>query len=346
MDMRLPVIFLVVLLLVASLACRADTEAGGEPEASAEPEAEFVEVEMVVGPGSFDLPETRTGLAELSSYKAVLTVAFNGTRAGTPERRTTTYEMLYTAEPSARQLTIQSEGNAPDGAPESRALMAEMGGAGYELDEDGGCVATVFDPEDSIAPRWEPAGLLIGVFGAEEAGHETLNGLEVDHYTFDERALVQPGLSEATGEMWVASQGGFITRYTLTTRGDANYFGEGTEGTITWEYELTDVNVPVTIELPEDCPAGMVDAPLLPDASNVVNVPSVLAYDTASSVADAAAFYRERMPGLGWASDRTPVIDATMAVLEFTKGDETLTIMVTPTATSRKIRILRSIPAQ
>jgi len=37
-------------------------------------------------------------------------------------------------------------------------------------------------------------------------------------------------------------------------KGGAEAFGEGTAGTFTNNYDLTEVNQPVTIELPEECP--------------------------------------------------------------------------------------------
>ncbi len=39
-------------------------------------------------------------------------------------------------------------------------------------------------------------------------------------------------LAQSTGEMWVASDGGYIVKYLVTTKGDANYFGEGIDGTL------------------------------------------------------------------------------------------------------------------
>ena len=152
---------------------------------------------------------------------------------------------------------------------------------------------------DSLAERLEPAGFLTGVIGAEAAGSETVNGA-ADHYTFDERALGQLGLAKSTGELWVASNGGYIVRYKVATKGTAVYFGEGIEGTLTWDYELTGVNQPVAVELPKGCPAGMVNAPLLPGATAVRRVPGLLSYSTSTGLAAAAAFYQKQIPLLGW----------------------------------------------
>lgn len=295
-----------------------------------------VEGDVAFGPGSFNLTEPGVGLADLASYKATLRLSFAGTRDGKNQQWSKTYVMLTTKEPAGRQLTIDKSGDNSDPNP---VFMAEGGGAAYERRGENACIATVNDPGNSLSMRMEPAGFLNGVIGAEAGGNETVNTMAADHYTFDERAFGQLGIAQSTGEMWVATDGGYIVKYVLTTKGDANYFGEGIEGTLTWDYELTDVNQPVTLALPVDCPAGMVNAPQLPDASNVQNVPGLLTYDTASSSADAAAFYQGQMPGLGWTLVGDPVINDTTALLDFTQGDQTMTVIITAGDAGTKVLI-------
>jgi hypothetical protein len=198
----------------------------------------------------------------------------------------------------------------------------------------------VIEQGNSLADWLEPAGFLTSVIGADKAGGETVNSVPVNHYSFDERALGQLGIAKSTGEMWVASDGGYIVKYTLTTKGDANAFGKGIEGTLTWDYELTDANQPVAIQLPKDCPAGMVNAPRLPGASNVLNMPSVLTYDTSSSLTDAAAFYQKQIPVLGWQPLGEPNITETTALLDFTQGDQQMTVIITTGAGGTKVHIL------
>jgi hypothetical protein len=223
-------------------------------------------------------------------------------------------------------LTIERTGDLSN--PEA-VFLAELDGAAYEVRGENGCSATIIEEGNSLSQRLEPAGFLNYIIGAEEAGAETVNDVAANHYTFDERALGQLGLANSMGEMWVAAQAGYIIKYVLRTEGDADYFGEGIQGSLTWDYELTDVNQPVTFELPNDCPSGMVNAPLLPDASNILSMPSVLAYDTASSLADIAAFYQSELTNLGWELTGETVITDTSVLLEFSQGDKTLTVITT-----------------
>jgi len=333
LSRRWRIVFLILIPLLIILACLPDDSSVD----SQTPEAAAIQADVVFGPGPFIFTETRAGLADLSSYKASLTLSFDGTRAGQTEQWSKTYVMLNTKDPVARQLTIEAAGNI---SHLDSVFLAEADGAAYERRGENACSASAINLENSLIERLAPAGLLTSVIGADEAGVETINDTAANHYTFDERAFGQLGLAKSTGEMWVASEGGYIVRYLVTTKGDEVYFGEGVEGTITWDYQVTDVNQPVTFTLPGDCPAGMVNAPLLADASNVVNVPSVLTYDTSSSPADAAAFYQEQIPSLGWTLIGEPAIGETTALMEFIQGDQTMTVIIIVGATGTKVQIV------
>lgn len=364
---RWRMLILVFLALLTSLACL--TLMGGGTSTGPEPTQEAIEVDVALGPGSFDLTDTRIGLDELSTYKATLTVSFDGTKDEQPHQWSSTYEVLYTKEPVARQVTIQQTGDRSEEEPELPALMAEKDGAAYEIGADGSCTASVFDPQNPLMGLLDPAGLLTVVFGAEEAGQETVNGVAAAHYTFDERALVQNGRNKSTGEMWVASEGGFIVRYLVTTMGNADYFGGGMEGVLTRDYQLTEINQPLTIELPADCPPGLVNAPLLSDASNVMSLPGLLAYDTGISVLEARAFYEQELSRLGWQApayrlpdgvsqeeyDRmlqemeqlgftqpTPTPNPSEAFMVFEQGDQLLYLLITHETAGTHVQITLS----
>jgi len=281
---------------------------------------------VVFGPGAFNFPDTQAGLVDLTSYKATLTLSFDGTRAGNTEQWSKTYVMLTVKEPAARQLTIEKTGDLSDLAP---LWLVEAHGAAYELGADNGCLATVIDTENSLGLLLEPAGFLTGIHGAQAAGSETVNGVAADHYTLDESALGQVEIVKSTGELLVVSQGGYIIKYVLTTKGDSNYFGEGIDGTLTWDYELTDVNQTVAIQLPEDCPPGKVNAPLLPDAYNVQYLPDGMTYGSDSSLADATAFFQAQIPDLGWEPLGDPSINEKTVQLDFTQGDQRLSVLLT-----------------
>ena len=197
----------------------------------------------------------------------------------------------------------------------------------------------------SLTEERELASFLTGVIGAEEAGTESINEVAANHFTFDQRALGQDGLTESTGELWVASEGDYLVKYVLTTKADADYFGEGMEGSLTWDYQLSDINAPLAIVLPDDCPPGLVDAPLLPDASNIINSGGMLAYDTSSTLADATAFYQEQIPALGWIPKEESAITEAESFLNYAKDAETMTVIISTVEAHTEVRILIS-PSQ
>ncbi len=344
--------FLLALILIpglSGLACSltpglssGKTPAQGNPNATsaANPQAGdgvTVRQNITYGPGPFILADPRVGLSALSGYTATLTVAFEGTSNGKPAAWTRTYVMQTSQSPAARQLNITTTGN---GAPLEPVYLAEQAGTDYERRGQTGCIATAVTQGSSLSDRLEPAGFLHFVIGAQEAGSETHNAVAAKHYTFDERALGLQNLTRSSGELWVASNGGFVVGYRLTIQAKGDYFGEGIEGKQTWDYELTGVGQAVQIQLPEDCPAGLVDAPLLPGASNVDKEPGSLSYQTSTSLAEAADFYQKQLAGLGWTPQTQPDISDTQAALEFQRGDQVMSVWLTGSASGTTVDIL------
>jgi len=334
-----------IAFLLTSCSAPATPTASTEVEPSPEPTVTSqsldgsIQRDVAYGSGPFDLPDTKAGLSDLSSYKATLNLTFDGTRDATTEKWSKTWVMLTTKEPFARQLTIETAGDTANVEP---VFMAVMDGMVYEKVGDALCTASPISQGNSSSSDLEPAGLLHFVIGADEAGNEIIEDIPINHYTFNQLALGQQDLTESTGELWVASTGGYIVKYVLTSKGGARFFGEGIEGTISFHYELTEVNQPVEIAIPEDCPPGLVDAPLLPDASNTLNMGGVLQYDTSSSLADAVAFYQEQIPALGWDLQADPAIDESQAILTYIKAERLLTIVILSAEGSTKVRIMVS----
>lgn len=329
----------ILVLLSSSLACNTLTGGSGEVPDDKYPQEITIEQNIVYGSGPFEFPEPQVGLSDLSSYKATLTLAFDGTRDGRTEKWSKIYVMLTTRDPAVRQLTIEKSGDIPD--PTS-AFLAELDGADYEKSGEQACETTAIPEGNSLADRFEPVLFLDGVIGADEAGSETVNDVASDKYTFDQRALGEDEVTESTGELWVASEGGYLIKYVLTRKAKADYFGEGVEGTLTLDYELTDINIPAVITLPDDCPPGFVDAPLLPDASTTTNIPGVLAFDTSSTIAEAAAFYQQNIPDLGWEAQEEPSVTDAIAILNYKKGDKVMFIIIKPSDASTEVRIMVS----
>jgi len=301
-------------------------------------------IEIVVGPGPFILPDASVGLDALTSYNATLTIAFDGQQAGQPLQWSQTYT-LRVAPDAARQVTVDRSGD-----PAAALFLAEVAGVAYERRGEQACTATALEADASLIDRFLPAAFLTPVIGADEAGSETVNGLAALHYTFDERALGQANLTQSTGEVWVAADGGYVVKYLTSNVGAAEFFGEGLAGTLTFDYALTSPADPeaaaavLSGSLPADCPPGFVPAQPLPDAANLVNLPGLLSFDTATSLEEAAAFYQAQLSAAGWTPLNDPIIAPTSQLLDFAQGDLQLTVILTSAPEGAAVRIVMVRP--
>ena len=283
---------------------------------------------MVFGSGAFHFPNTTEGLDQLSSYKATLTMTFDGLRLGRTSQWPKTYTLLYSKQPLIWQLTVEKSGDLPNLEP---ILMAERDGVAYERRGTNSCTGVELQLGKSLLEKIHPALFLTGVIGAEGPDpSETVNNVQVNRYIFDKNALGEQGITDLSGgSLWVASTGGYLVKYFSVSWAKSDYFGEGIEGKLTLDYELKEINQPITFALPQDCPGGMVNAPLLPNAANIEQSPGLLTFTTSTDLATASTFYQTQIPLLGWTAVGDPQITEFGAVLEYKQGDQQMIIFIT-----------------
>jgi hypothetical protein len=330
----------IVFALLASVPAAAPQAAG---QATAAPTASVGTPADVItfGPGSFNLRPV-SGLADLSSYQATLSIDFKGKEGGQASQWTEKFVLLASSKPAVRALTATFKGKAP-AAEFIAPWSAAMNGVFYWRAEDGSCIGRAIEAlADPNAPPlvWEPADFLPGVIGAEEAGAKKVNGTAAKGYKFDERALGAAGRATATGEVWVADEGGYVLKFSLTVKGGPEYFGEGGEGTLTFAYDVTKAGQPVTIALPRDCPEGLVDAPLMADAQDVQRFPGATLYTTKSTLAQVAAFYQQELPKTRWELDGKPSIEDKAGLINFKQGKSRLTVLILVGDGGTQVRLL------
>ena len=82
------------------------------------------------------------------------------------------------------------------------------------------------------------------------------------------------------------------------------------------------------------------NAPLLPDASNILNMPGILTYDTSTSLQEITAFYQREIPKMGWELVGEPTITDTTALLDFIQGDQTMAILITIGDTGTTVHVV------
>ena len=257
------------------------------------------------GPGAIDLTEPASGLESLPNYQAVLKLAFNGQRDGQPYQSARTYTLTVQRDPAARLLV--EEAIAPDGAA-SRRVFADLSGVVYRQETvDGPCQASLADGEENLS-KFEPASLLPHALGAEAAGEETLDGIATQVLKFGTQALGAQTLGttgEAEGSASIASQGGYLVRYSLRLQAGEEVFGAGLQGEQTWEYTLTQPEAE-EFKLPEACPQGGLDLAALPGAENILRLPGYLRYTTSQEASSVRAFHSDQLALDGWQAAGDP----------------------------------------
>jgi hypothetical protein len=306
---------------------------GASPSAGPSPGLPGVQVTLDLADGPFDLPDPTMGLADLTSYVAMLTVSFDGTIDGTPVAATSHTTMQ--ASPGGRALTIDRGPDAP------MSWRAEVDGVAYAKEGDGACSVASVPEGGSLAEAFEPARQLAPLIGASDAGEGSVDGVPTHRHAFDQGSLVLPFIERASGEVSVAASDGHVVRYRLSVDAGPEHLGDGVAGTRTLEYELTIPTEPSPIGLPADCPP-VVDGPLLDDATDVVARPAMLMFQSAMGISKAVRAYTKLLKGERWKADGEPVVTKSTALLTFRKGKVSLTVIMRRASGSTTVRVVRT----
>ena len=189
-------------------------------------------------------------------------------------------------------------------------------------------------PVDEIL---DPSSFLIPVRTATKVGSEVINQIQTTHYTFDQNGLnISNPKPDVVGELWIADQGGFVVKMSLTVAPPAKTTGKGKEIGQDWTYEISQVNSIDAITLPQACSPVPSEIPVMPDAQETNFASGVLSYITNSQASDVVDLYFNSLTGLGWQTDqKNPGSDPVLPVsLLFKKGDQKLTINIDTSAQS------------
>jgi hypothetical protein len=263
------------------------------------------------GPGELDLPSISIGIDSLDSYQLSLETLFSGAYEGEDFEAFTAIEYSLNRSQAA-ELTVLNY-RAEEGTPFELSYARTADSIYIKSSEDEFC--SPGSPAEAGLESGRSLASLVGsfpgVYGAEQAGNEQVNGIPTMYYTFDERSIsAYPG-SQASGEVWIAEQGGWVMRYRLSLS------SPGSEQT--WLYELSQVNSLESVPLPEGCAPVMSDMPIMKDAAGLVRLPGFMLYTTQASIDETALFYRDQLPGLGW-TEQPGLPFEDMTTVLFTKG--------------------------
>jgi hypothetical protein len=310
-----------------------------EPEPTDTPELEPSAAESGLDLDDVGMPD------DLSSYRSRMRLSTTGTGAEGETGGVLEFLVEYTREPLAQHIVISGEGFDQTDEVGSMEMYQVEGTSYVKLGDQWMSMPATEDVLDD-AGMIDPEDMLQGTCGWQHAGSTDYNGIAVQYWTLSEddlraciadQELTEMGeITDASGKVYVAEEGNYIVYMELAFEGSNLAMGTGSgeemvdQGRIEFTYEMTDVNAPITIELPEEASASSdlpEDIPVPEDAEEVSFMFGMINFDSASSPADVADFYQAQMPQNGWSESSVNEMSG-MYMLEYTKDGRTASLII------------------
>jgi len=303
-------------------------------------------------------------LEALDSYRLLVSFSSKGTDAdGQPIDDVAQITTEYTKDPEARRLVMNFVDNTDPSAEQLPLESFQIGSDMYMFaGEDMGWMR--ISSEESPFDDPELSMITSGnIFSNLEQlrrvrPDEEIGGIDSRHYQFDEQVLSKVfgedvGDVKASGDVWIAKDGGFVTKYALVIdvkSGSGGLFDPTlASGVIEMSFELQDVNSDITIELPEEATAGATLAGFdgafpVPDGGRIQAASANFTIvESDAPVAEMIAFYEEALAALGWTKDEQGSFSMDdMASTTFTKDGVQLSLVVSLDSDSGKTQIMAS----
>ena len=247
------------------------------------------------------LPDPQAGLASLDNYTGTLTISFSGTVNGQDMESVETYAQSAWPALDAKFFTIDALDET--GLPQY-IVAGNVGEAHYDqIGRDVPC-GVWWGQAASVSggSEFRVTDILDPVGAAKLVGEESVEEISTKHYSFDGASVGLPEDVEATGDVWIADDGGYVVKYVLQISGADSYFGEGRQGTQKFEYLLSDVNTNPQVVYPEGCEPVLTEVPATEDAAEIIRLPGVLDYFSNSTLDAITSFYIDFFESGGWAT--------------------------------------------
>ena len=285
---------------------------------------------------SLSLASRDTGLDALTSYRLTWRAEWKSTDQGKEEQGAWDWTEEYTSDPKAHHVSMSTP-DASDPTKTGAFEMWQIGDTSYmKSGENDECVSfsTEGAEKDIQKGSFNPS-MLGSIEDAKYVGRETINGIPTKHYKYNSKTGMLAALADASGETWVASDGGYVVKYTVKWTGGGGLFGLGASPTATgggsWTWELSDVNKPIEIKPPEGCEGSQLDLPIMPVAKEKTHFGDMTGYKTVGTLAEAAKFYKDELAAAGWQPEGEPTEMGELVMLNYTKDDQKLSVMISGT---------------
>ena len=340
LKMILIVLMLSSLILGSLAACGGSKDATSPPETQPPKAAQADPTNTpkpIVAPTNTPLPPTDTpppptdvpapepaefnpaGLmatTEMSSYRALMRVTIKGTQAGEPIDEMIEFLLEQTTDPPAQHIVVTGMGGIEEGM--DSVEMYQVGGMMYM--NLGGTWLSVPATEGEGLEQGllEPSDFLDDSCGWKKESNTEINGIKVHHWSASKADIEGCGMAEeavvgelldAGGNVYIAVDGNYMVLMDIFYEGkdlDMDLSGSDEkveEGRMEIHYEVTDVNQPFTITVPEEAlDSGNLpdDIPVPADAQETSNMFGMITFFSPSTPQEVADFYKTEMPNNGW----------------------------------------------
>jgi hypothetical protein len=273
-----------------------------------------------------------TGLDALTSYRLTWHAEWKSTDQGKEDQGTWDWAEEYTSDPKAHHLSMSTP-DSSDPAKTSAFEMWQIGDTAYmKSGEDAECMS--FSSEGSakdIQKGTFSPSMLGSIENAKYVGRDTVNGIPTKHYKYNSKTGMLTALGEVSGETWVAIDGGYVVKDTVTWKGGGGFFGRGSNtatGEGSWTWDLSDVNESFEIKPPGGCEGSQLDLPIMADATEKSRFGDMTTYKTAGKPADVATFYKNELAAAGWKPEGEPTEMGDVVMLNFAKDAQKLNVMI------------------
>lgn len=319
------------------------SQGGTAPEATKPPLAKATTAPTQAAPASNDgsvLGELNQNLSSLKSYRMNWTMQWDGKdKDGKAVQGSFALFQEYIAATKDQHMRWDS---AKDGKSEERFEMFNIGQDFYmyspEKADGEKCVAgSGAGMEGSVVEPWDFFGNMSNAKLIKKG--ETVNGIVTDHYQVDEKTAGLSGVTSGSGDVWVAQDGKFTVKYSGKFSGKGALFAaEMTDGTISWNYDLTDANKVSAITPPADCKKPGTTLPIPDDATEKSSIIGMTMFKTKMDLPAVMAFYKTKLAALGYKVSSENTLGG-VGTLTMTKDKLSATIMVSDDNGTRQVII-------
>jgi hypothetical protein len=305
-------------------------------------------------------PSTLSGAGNLNSYRSKMTITTTGTRNGENVEESIDMTIEYTKEPPAEHVVMSgtafNQGEVPGGLE-----MYEVGGIMYLKMGDQWLSVPATEGDQISQAIITPEQVLKDTCGWTRGQDTEIGGVPVQHFTTSMQQMESctplnlfgdtGTLTDAGGDVYVAVDENYVAQMDLFYEGtglDLNLAGTDEtveQGRMDFHFEMTDVNQPISIQVPEEAiQAGSLpeDIPIPADAEEVSNAFGMITFQSPSSPQDVADYYKTEMPKNGWTQSSDENLGG-MFMLEFTKDTRTASFMISTDTNTNKTSVVITI---